>query len=116
MDGNYWQRWSTTVDLYRLRSRFGGMEAIEPPRELRRLLNLRRGSHEQQEVQPPSPEVRERAVRMVPEHRGESPSAELRPHQTRPGTGSRGSEGWHANWQGYGVDKVWKQMYREGII
>jgi transposase len=44
------------------------------PRESRRLLTLRRWSHEQQEIQPFSPEVRERAVRMVQEHRGDYPS------------------------------------------
>ena len=23
---------------------------------------------------------------------------------------------WHANWQVYGADKVWRQMNREGIV
>jgi transposase len=44
----------------------------EPPRVLRRLFSLRGLSHE--EVNKFSPEVRERAVRMVREHRGEYPS------------------------------------------
>ena len=46
----------------------------ESPRQSRRRLTLRRWSHEQQEVQPFFPEVRERAVRMVQEDRGEYPS------------------------------------------
>lgn len=44
----------------------------ESPRELRRLHSLRGLSHE--EVNEVFPEVRERAVRMVQEHRGEYPS------------------------------------------
>lgn len=47
-----------------------------------------------------SPEVRERAVRMVFEHRG--------------GT-NRSERVWQANLQVYGADKVWRQMQREGM-
>ncbi|MDH7943846.1 IS3 family transposase [Pseudohongiella sp. SYSU M77423] len=86
-----------------------------------------------------SPEVRERAVRMVLEHRGEYPSlwaaiesiapsgyrhyaACQRSPQLRCARAKRDEElmveirrVWNANFQVYGADKLWRQLNREGI-
>jgi len=47
---------------------------FEPPRVLRRLQLIREWSYEQFNIEQQSPEVRERAVRLVQEHQGEYPS------------------------------------------
>ena len=62
-----------TLVTPRLRvSKMGARFVCEPPRVLRRLFSLRRAMSKKSKQF--SPEVRERAVRMVLEHRGEYPS------------------------------------------
>ncbi|MBF5006178.1 IS3 family transposase [Diaphorobacter caeni] len=67
-----------------------------------------------------SPEVRERAVRLVQECRSSYSSLwaaceSIAPSQSDAEHCSDIQRVWHANWQVYGVVKVCKQMHREGL-